>query len=469
MVRARMRRLAAAALLALPALLAFGRGGYFAVARVRGGLLAFALLAVAALVAERPLPRSGAGRLALGGLAALTVWTGLSLLWAPVAGPAFADLERLALYTAALAAGIALLRTPWVEPALLATAVAAAGYGLSERLVPWLVTLQRLPSAGDRLAQPLTYWNAQGALAALGVVLAAGLAADLARPAALRSAAAATAPLLGLDLYLTLSRGAIGACLAGLAVVVALVPTRAGLRAAVVVGAAAALAGAAALVLPGVQQAAGSSGQGAGMLALLAVLGGAAALAARGGDRGPLRLARPLATAALVALLAGTVVAAATGGREGAAGSTRAQRLVSVQSNRYGYWRVAVEVFADHPLRGAGSGAFSVEWLKRRTFAEGVRDAHSLYLETGAELGVAGLAALAALLAGAVLAARAALRLEGAAAAGAVAAVAAFGLHAGLDWDWEMPALSLAALLLVARLVAASERAYARPRGLPPA
>ena len=35
MVRARMRRLAAAALLALPALLAFGRGGYFGVTRVR--------------------------------------------------------------------------------------------------------------------------------------------------------------------------------------------------------------------------------------------------------------------------------------------------------------------------------------------------------------------------------------------------------------------------------------------------
>jgi hypothetical protein len=56
-----------------------------------------------------------------------------------------------------------------------------------------------------------------------------------------------------------------------------------------------------------------------------------------------------------------------------------------------------------------------------------------------------------------VLAAREALRREGAAAAGAVAAVAAFGLHAGLDWDWEMPALSLAALLLIARLVAVCE------------
>ena len=32
------------------------------------------------------------------------------------------------------------------------------------------------------------------------------------------------------------------------------------------------------------------------------------------------------------------------------------------------------------------------------------------------------------------------------------------GVHAGLDWDWELPALALTALLLVARLASASER-----------
>ena len=173
-----MRRFAAAALLALPALLAFGRGGYFGVTRVRVAILACVLLALAAFVAERPLPRSRNGRLALGGLAALTAWTGLSLLWVPVQGPAFADLERLILYTAAFGAGIALLRgVRWVEPALLATIVATAAYGLSERVLPSIFTLDALPSAGDRLAHPLTYWNGQGALAAIGLVLAAGLAA----------------------------------------------------------------------------------------------------------------------------------------------------------------------------------------------------------------------------------------------------------------------------------------------------
>jgi O-antigen ligase len=256
--------------------------------------------------------------------------------------------------------------------------------------------------------------------------------------------------VLGLDLYLTLSRGAIGACLVGVAVVVVLVPTRAGLRAALVVGAAATLAALAALALPGVQHARGSTGEGPVMIVVLAVLGGWAAFAVRGAD-GPLPRVRPLATVALAALLVGTVIAAAGGGRQGPASSTEPNRLVSVQSNRYAYWRVAGAVFADHPLLGAGSGAFAVEWLQRREIAEGVRDAHSLYVETAAELGLIGLLALAALIAGVVLAARAADS------AAAVAAVVAFGLHAGVDWDWEMPALSLVAVLLVARLVASSE------------
>jgi O-antigen ligase len=441
-----MRRLAAAALLALPALLAFGRGGYFDVTRVRVAILACVLLALAAFVAERPLPRSRNGRLALGGLAALTGWTALSLLWAPVQGPAFADLERLVLYTAAFAAGIVLLQQDrWVEPALLATIVATALYGLSERLLPGVFELTVLPAAGDRLAHPLTYWNGQGALAAIGLVLAAGLAARGNRWAA------AAAPVLGLDLYLTLSRGSIGAGLAGLAVLVALQPTRGTLRASAVVLGGAVLASAAALALPGVQDVDGSGAQGAAMIAVLAVLSAAAFLVTRA-DATPVPRLRPFATAALVALLAGTVVAVATSGSQGPASSTEAERLVSVQSNRYAYWRVAAEVFSERPVLGVGSGGFGVEWLQRREIEEGVRDAHSLYLETAAELGLVGLAALALLLAGVIGAAR-----RPGAPPAVIAALVAFALHAGLDWDWELPALSLTALLLAARLLADAE------------
>ena len=314
-VPARMRRplslLAAAALLILPTAVAFSRGGYFDASRVRAGIAACLLAALAAAVAERPLPATAAGRVAVGGLAALTGWSALSLAWAPLAGPAADDLERLALYLAALVAAAALLggrAGRWTEPALLAGCAAAAAYGLSERLLPGSFELARSAAAGDRLAQPLTYWNAQGALAALGLVLAAGTIAAGARARA-PAVAGSLIPLLGLDLYLTLSRGALGALAAGLLVLVALTPTRAALAAAALVVAGAALPAALAeTALDGVMRAAADPGAGAAMLAVL-VAGGAACalLAVRLARGGPLPRARPLAVAGLVAALSLTV------------------------------------------------------------------------------------------------------------------------------------------------------------------
>ena len=453
-----LRPIAAAALLALPTVLAFARGGYFDAARLRAGIAACLLAAVAATVAPRALPRGTAGRVALAGMAALTAWSALSLMWAPLAGPGVDDVERNVLYLAALVAAAALLTVGWTEAVLLAGIAATAFYGLSERLLPGLVELERSAAAGDRLAQPLTYWNAQGALAALGLVLAAGLIAGRARdatspavsppadatPGRVRDAtspagsppadapgrardatspavsppadalgrardatspavsppadaalgrvgavAGALVPLLGLDLYLTLSRGALGALVAGLLVLVALVPTRAALFAVLLVAVGAAVpAVLAETALDGVMRADADAGAGAAMLVVL-VLAGAACFAAaaripRGG--GEIAFLRPLAVTALVVALAVTVVSVRAG-----TPSTGSGRLVSVESNRYDYWRVAVATFAEHPLRGIGTGSFRVEWLLRRDREESVRDAHSLYLETAAELGLVGL------------------------------------------------------------------------------
>ncbi len=131
-------------------------------------------------------------------------------------------------------------------------------------------------------------------------------------------------------------------------------------------------------------------------------------------------------------------------------------RLVSAQSNRYEYWRVAAREFAHHPLIGGGASSFRVEWLKHRTIDESVHDAHELYLETAAELGLVGLAALAVFLFGIVGLARNGPPLI-------AAALVTYAVHAGLDWDWEMPALTLVALLLAAAAAprAASSRSPA--------
>jgi len=163
------------------------------------------------------------------------------------------------------------------------------------------------------------------------------------------------------------------------------------------------------------------------------------------------RLLAAAAVATVVALV-GVLVAVESGREEPAFGAT-AQRLGSVQSNRYAYWRVAAAEWAHHPLIGDGSSAFAVAWLRERTIAEGARDAHSLPLETAAELGVAGLLALG-LLAGGVAAGAVALqrRAPGAGAA-AFGALAAWGVHVSLDWGWEMPTVSLTAILLAAAVL----------------
>ena len=78
----------------------------------------------------------------------------------------------------------------------------------------------------ERLSFPLGYWNAFGALAAVGAVLALGLAADVRAPAHVRGLCAAAVPLLAVALHLSLSRGAWLALACGVAALLVLAPRR---------------------------------------------------------------------------------------------------------------------------------------------------------------------------------------------------------------------------------------------------
>ena len=236
-----------------------------------------------AVVGPAPLPRTLAGALVLGGLAALAVWSAVSILWAPLAGPAQESAQRLVLYAGALMLGIGALRSPramWaVEPTLAGGAAVVIGYGLSGRLLPGIVELSQSARAGGRLEQPITYWNAEGALAAMGLVLCARIAGDPTRPRGLRVAAAAVAPILGAGTYLTYSRGAIAVAVLGLVVLVALMPTRAQLRAAALALVAGVAAAAGCSLLPAVASLDGAHAtrDGAVALAMLALLAAGAA------------------------------------------------------------------------------------------------------------------------------------------------------------------------------------------------
>jgi hypothetical protein len=275
-------------------------------------------------------------------------------------------------------------------------------------------------------------------------------------------------PLLGLGTYLTFSRGALLALGAGALVLVLLGRTRVQ-TGAVLVALAAAVAAALASELPGLGTLSGASANsgsdGAVMLVILAILAAGAAAGVRhlhlGGSPGELTRWSPsrraLVAAPVAVVLAGGLLLVAGVDEERGADRAGAQRLRSVESNRYDYWEVAVGVFAGQPVAGHGSASFRVDWLRERDIDERVSDAHSLYLETAAELGLAGLACLGLLVAGIGMGARSALRADATRAVGPAAGLTALAVHAGIDWDWEMPAVALVAIACAAALLAISE------------
>jgi hypothetical protein len=468
-----------------PTALAFFSGGYFPEARLIAAVGAWALVVVLALTAPRPLPSSTAGRVALAGFALLTLWTALSIAWTPLGGRAQGDLQRLLLYLGFFFAATVLLRGAtarrWLEPGLVLGAFIVIGYAVSERLLPGVFEFARSRSAAGRLEQPISYWNALGLLAAIGFVLAVRLAGDPKREPALRGAAAAAGVALGLGVYLSFSRGALAAVAAGVLFLVALAPEgRPQLRAAFALVVAAGLAAFVSSLLPTVESIKrgeqGDSTEGLIMLAALVVLALAAAfVVARRAPEGAipapvpgLRMSRPAAVLAIagVLIVAATLAAAVLEGKpEGTSPVQGADpaRLSSIDTNRYRYWEVAISTWADHPIQGLGSGGFEVEWRKQRDRVDKSGDAHSVYLETLAELGVVGFAFLLAFLCGTAAAVVRLHRIAPGPATALAGGLAAWAVHAGLDWDWEMPAVTLPALALGAAAIAWSEELSARP------
>ena len=471
-----MSRLPGLLLLAAPAVLAFVSGGFFARPQLVAGVLAWLAVAGVLLLAPRPLPRTPRGLAALAGLAGLAGWSAASIAWAPQADPALADSERIALYVAVLVCALALLRRDLraVEPVLAAGIVVVIGYALLTRLLPGVVPSERSNSAGGRLEQPLTYWNALGALGAMGAVLLVRMASDDGRAARLRFAAAACTPLVLLALWMTVSRGSLAAFGVGALVLVVLGRDRATLEALAVAGLCGGAAVLATLDFTAFQDLRGDAAdrrqQGLVALAVLAACCAAAAALPRA-LRG-----RRATVAAIVGGLALATVAAATwarsieepaerivfpsGGPTGTTLPSDTSRLQTLQSNRYDYWETAWDGFADAPLAGQGAHAFAVLWLEQRPINEPVQDAHSLYFETAAELGVVGVALLLLFLGGSAASAFAARRgrPDGRElTAGWIAAGAVWIAHASIDWDWEMPAVTLVFLLLAGAALAADD------------
>jgi hypothetical protein len=465
------------------------RGGYFPTS---WGWATIALAWGAALGAVLRRLCLGRRELAfLGALTALGAWMALSYLWSDSGWRAVIETQRVAVYVALAAAALVLLRRATV-PALLGGLLAAvtlvAGYGLATRLFPARLGTHD-PVAVYRLAEPLGYWNALGVLAALGTLLGLALALR-ARTLRARALSAACVPILATTLYFTFGRGSWIALAVGLAAAVAVDTRRlrlcAGLAALVVPTAAAvALASRAdALTRQGAElvDATRSGHRLALALLLLALASGGAAAAFGYAERrwNPNRTARQ----AFAALLMGLVVLALAGGwlRFGSppgavvgaydaftappprVDSDLNGRLFSLSGNgRHELWRAALDSTGRAPVIGTGAGSYELTWLETRPNGLKVRDAHSLYLETLAELGAVGLAFLLFVLALPLAAAARARRKP--LVSLALGAYVVFLVHAAADWDWEMTGVTSVALLCGVALLVSTRRAAAPNRG----
>ena len=473
---AALRRLAAPLLAAgvfgLVLGLAVANGGYFPTAWGWAALPSLAITLVL-LLAGRTTTPSGLELGFLAALAALVGWVWLSVLWTSSVTATALEGERAVVLLAGVAVVFVAARARPCRPLLAGVAAAAFGacaYGLATRLFP-----ERLgtfdPLASYRLSAPIGYWNGVGILAAIGVELCLGFAVRGRKPAA-RALGAAAVPPLATALYFTFSRGSIVALLVGLAAAVALDPRRLQLLAGVL-----AVAPATALALLAASHShalthrrallAQASQEGHRLAVLLVLLAALSAALALGFGAAERRLAVPsavrlsfavLLSLCLLAALAATFAShgspftlarnAYDGFREPPSGAAvdLNQRLLTISSGRrYRLWNVAWGEVKAHPVLGGGAGSYAQEWLRRRHHPFQVEDAHSLYLETLAELGAVGLALLVVLLSLPLAAAVRARRHP--LVPFALAAFVAFLVHAGLDWDWELPAVTLAAVL----------------------
>lgn len=485
----------------VPVLGAMG-GGFATATWYPAALFALALLAVSLTLAPpAPPATSRAWRYALACYAAFCAWSLLSILWADVRGDAWEGANRSLLY------GLVLMLVglrPWPErSALVALGIVAFGTGAVALgvLVASAVGDPATLLLDGRLAAPTGYANATAAfwLIAFWPALHIASQAATALPWPLRALALATAALLLEIALLSQSRGA----LAGFAVAAVsylwLAPHRG--RAALALGALFALAAAAwapligvraAITAPGVAGAVAEARTAIALTVIAAFAAGAAGavLEARlrpaGGRRraGAGRLARraswaarraaPLALLAILAAVAGLGHPArwtadrwqdfkSSGYSAVETGDTRFTG--SLGSNRYDFYRVALNEFRAHAVLGIGADNFAVPYLVDRRSDEAPRHPHSLAFRLLAQLGVPGTTLFALFLACALACARRCRRMAPASAGAVAAAVAGFAMwlaHGMVDWLWEFPALSIAALALLA-LAARSEAGEAPP------
>ena len=454
--------------------LSYANGGFFSTTRSYAGIAAWWVLGVGAAIGVAS-AWAAIDRLALAALglfAAFAVWVLISIGWASDAERAFAQFNQVSLYVAVLAIAIVLAR-------LLPARVLVGGVALALSAIAAIALVSRFfpstygPSPGAeflqplkyRLSFPLGYWNGLGIEVALAYPLLLSIMTSR-RSRIAGAAAALPLPLLGAVMYLTSSRGAFAAAAVGIVAFLALTPRRWPALAAVVL---AGVAGAVSLavLVPKKQLVDGHmrtplgvhQGHEAALWIGIACVVTALVWAAVAelGSRLPTPSRRVgQATAVVLVVLAVAAIAlshpiakfdnfrsnptvANTHGTE-----TTNHLLNSSGSGRWQFWSAAVSEFKAHPLNGGGAGSWQAWWLQHNSLKIASEFAHSLYLESLAELGIVGLLLIAAAVLTAVVGAvRSALALASAEVSAAAACGVAFFVAAAYDWVWQLAGVAV--------------------------
>jgi tetratricopeptide (TPR) repeat protein len=415
------------------------------------------------------------------------------MTWAGDNGQAFEDGRLVALYLGVFTLVVLASRAdeprPWLTGAAVGLAIVAALGVLSRyeaTLFPDQQLLVQLTDTAPRLSYPMNYWNAMGYAMATAVVLLVWIGAT-GRSARGRAGATVAVSVAILACYMTASRGAVIAGVLGLAVLLALSGARLAKLAVLATGAVvgACLIGlleTSSRISDGRLDAPGAAGDGHRVLALSLVLLAVAAFARLRADRWFVRLldrrvplsrravritwgALAVAVVVVVALSHPgsrldsftNIPAEASGAKPG---FVAGHFLSDSSSGRYQYWASAIDAWESAPWKGIGSGGYEAWWLEHGSFGAPIRSAHSLFLETLAELGPLGLGFMLAFLGLVIVSGWRARRSPGGldAAAPALAVIAVGLVSVLIDWTNEIPAALLGFTIAAALLTGPAMR-----------
>lgn len=494
------RNVGALALAALPGALtvfmSFNAGGFYPGAQ---GVVVAVLAGIVALrMAFVRDPFAGFGwplRIGIVALAGYSLWSLLSAHWSHSPGRALLDFNLVNVYVFALilfgSSARSHRRVRWTVVLTWLSMLFVCIAALATRLRPDLFPIPPNMSP-DRLAYPLTYWNALGLFGDIGLTLGLYLASSTREPRTLRVLATATLPLFGVTILLTFSRSAIVLGVAGLILFAILARPR-GLPGALIAGVPTSAFMIAetyqAKLISNASTSTAAALEGRHLTTSLLAACAAAALARIALFELDARLARMAMSSrrrhnarillALTCGLTAFTLGVAFSGQithqwnnftkaDSTLGDTDVrQRIndISIASRLPG-WKIAIKSFDSDPLHGLGAGTFSIDYYRLRPSAGVALQAHSLYLEAMAELGIVGLVAIVsviALLIGACLVRSRRSSRSLWIALGVIALV--WAVHAGVDWDWEMPAVTMPVFALAgAGLARRGNRTRLHPR-----